>query len=253
MRSSGTSGSFPCNPMVGTLLERSATVKNDLVLVRLVALSFVMIACATIGARRSAAEPPPEMTDEMGAAAEPLAVEVAPGLFIPRREGYFVLLKRDGTDLLNWMNVPRHRPSAENLDELKLSLFNAACYATPEGSWPWDGLCEHSFLACTGEAPCTGPPRIGGSYDDDMHSRCLAEVKLVSSQRVILLNHWAAIPLPDAECMLSCACEGGAVTLDKREPVGYRTSGTGCVNAFTCSFDCLGGLVGSTDPTATSR
>jgi hypothetical protein len=192
-----------------------------------------MPACATTGTRHGAAKPPPGTTGATAAAAEPSAIEVAPGIFIPGKEGYVVLLKSHGADLLNWMNVPRHKPSAENLDELKLSLFNAACYATPEGSWPWAGVCGHSMLACTGGA-------LSGSCTEEPYVRCLAEVKQVSAQRVLLLNHWEPIQLPDSECMLPCACEGGAVTLDKREPGGYRASGTGCVNAFTCSFVCLG-------------
>jgi hypothetical protein len=219
----------------------TAAVTKDRAVSCLVVLSFGMlfgvVTCTTV-------ETKPSTT-------EPAAVEVAPGVFIPGGVGYVVLLKRDGSDVLNWMNVPRHQPSAANLDELKLSLFNAACYATPQGSWPWRSLCKNSMLECTGEMACAGPP-LNSSYDDEKRTSCLAELNRISRERVLLLDHWTPIQTHDSQCILACSCEGGALTLDKQAPAGYRTRGSGCVNAFTCSFVCPGGP-GQTDLTAPSR
>jgi hypothetical protein len=175
--------------------------------------------------------------DTKPSAVEPTAVEVGKGVFIPGRMGYVVLLKRDGKDVLNWMSVPSHQPSAANLDELKTSLFNASCYATPHGSWPWTHFCQNSFLACTGETACAGPP-LNASYEDPKRTECLAEIHRIAREQVLLLDHWAPVPLHDSQCVLACACEGGTISLDREIPDGYRMSGSGCVNVFTCSFVC---------------
>jgi len=230
-------------------------VNTRLTIFALAALLLIGTACATTRAVRGPTEGPqrPETVAEQTPADEveaepnpeeseepdPVSIEVSPGVFIPGRMGYTVLLKDCGDEYLNSTAVPFHRVSPDKLNELKSSLFNAACYATPEGTWPWEKLCEDSFLSCEGTLR-ESFDELQQPYDPLLFAFCNGYVARAAEKRVVLQGHWEPVQLIDNECMLPCACEGGKATYDKSQPDLYRFTGDGCVNAYTCSFVCPG-------------